>query len=238
MAEAAQSTIDELAQLVPLMKAMVAEQKKTNVRLAALTAIEEENGNFLATLGGRAVVGNQRLKNVVRVLSQIRLQAFPPGPIRVEITGEITRGNGMADLTTFDVALPALSDPHDVVKRHVKVSVDGTLISETVAAPGDEKVTGLSGPQGSTAVVTLQDEDDGGNLSEVTTATAVLTDVVAPAAPGELGIAITGEILDGADPAPEPEPEPTPEEPAPEPTPEEPAPEPAPEPTPEEPPIG
>jgi hypothetical protein len=237
MAAEAQAVIEAIS---ASLAAMVAEQKKTNVRLAAIIAEAEESGNLLAQLSGRGVVTNQRLRRVERLLSKICLMAFPPGPMQVVITGEEIRGDGMADLVTFEAVLPPLSEPHDVVKRHVKVHVDGVLISETIAAPGDEKVTGLSGDQGQTAVVTLQDEDDGGNLSEVTTATVVLADTVPPGAPGELGLVITGEVIDGGSTPPVEEPtEPT-EPPVEEPTPTEPpAEEPPAEPTPtEEPPIG
>jgi hypothetical protein len=92
------------------------------------------------------------------------------------------------NVITFDVALPALSTPHDVVRRELTVTVDGGTPDVRTANPEDASVTGFSVPQDASVSLSLVDIDDAGNPSAPSTLTYVAADTVPPAQPGELGI--------------------------------------------------
>lgn len=100
----------------------------------------------------------------------------------------------MADKILFQVVLPPKSAA-DVVRRELLVSfADGTEDLIELAASDTVSET-FKGDQDSEVTVSLVDIDDAGNRSEASVATFTLLDSVAPPAPGELGIQVTGEEL-------------------------------------------
>jgi len=101
----------------------------------------------------------------------------------------------MADTINFSVVLPELTDVGDVESGELTVTVgegDPQVVTTNV---DDTEVTGLSGAQGETVVLSFVYVDDAGNKSEVpSTLTAELLDTVPPQNPQSLGVRIEGEV--------------------------------------------
>lgn len=108
----------------------------------------------------------------------------------------------------YNVFLPANETP-DVVKRTLKVSVDG--VDKLVEVePSVSLVTLDPIKDNSSVVLTLQDTDDAGNVSEWSEPLSFTAlDTIVPSAPGKISVKLISEVADPA-PAPEPAPEPAP----------------------------
>lgn len=97
--------------------------------------------------------------------------------------------NGML---VFNLALPPVGAP-DVVTRKVVVTV-GSGDPQTFDLSASDLVTPeLSGSDNDPVVGTLVDTDDAGNASPAREFSFVLTDTIAPAQPGEVGINVLRE---------------------------------------------
>lgn len=116
----------------------------------------------------------------------------------------------------FDISLPPASAP-DVVRRELTVEINGVSVVHEL--PADTmSLAGLQGPQGALVHLSLVDIDDADLRSPESVLDATLLDTVPPPQPGQIGIAMTGELV-----LPDPvEPEPVPEVPPVEPPPVEP----------------
>lgn len=114
-----------------------------------------------------------------------------PLPFTVTITGEDL--STMPSRIKFNVQLPTLPAPHDVVKRELTVNVPDVAPDVHEAAPGDAFVNDLFVPQDADVVLSLVDIDDGGNRSEAREFSFKALDTVPPPQPGEFAVQITGE---------------------------------------------
>lgn len=126
---------------------------------------------------------------VLEVIAFVRdlLRDVPqPGELSVVVVSEV---DGMK----FEIRLPALSEGHDVVKRHLSVAIAGAEPATVVASPGDAAVGGFSGADNAEVALSLVDEDDAGNMSEPRLLTVTLVDTIAPPQPGEMAVVVTGE---------------------------------------------
>lgn len=126
------------------------------------------------------------LKEEVYSLTKV-LRLRQPGVVFLEVVFE--RVNGMLQ---FVLVLPPKSAV-DVVSREVQVQV-GSALGQTLTFPGDTLETGtLEGNDNEIVTGSLVDIDDAGNRSEPRTFEFTLTDTIAPAQPGEVGIRVTAE---------------------------------------------
>lgn len=96
------------------------------------------------------------------------------------------------EMLFFNLALPA-AGAADVVSRQVVVTI-GTGSPQTLSLAATDLVTPeLSGNDNDTVVGTLVDTDDAGNASPAREFSFVLTDTIAPAQPGEVGLNVLRE---------------------------------------------
>jgi hypothetical protein len=124
-------------------------------------------------------------KNVKKILKNLRLKK--PGTVLIGFKFE--GGNGMLN---FVLDLP-VAGAADVVSRELTVVVDGVSSVETLA--GDAAVSAdYSGIDNAVVTGSLVDVDDAGNRSEASEFSFVLTDTVAPPAPGAVGLRVTAEV--------------------------------------------
>lgn len=113
-----------------------------------------------------------------------------PGILSIRVTSE--RFTDMADKLKFVVEVPAAEG--DVVKRKVAVtSPDGTVVELELAGKDAAETSEFEVDQDATVKVSCVNVDDAGNESEAREQEFVVRDTIAPAAPGELGIRVTGE---------------------------------------------
>ncbi|REJ65588.1 MAG: hypothetical protein DWQ31_16750 [Planctomycetota bacterium] len=124
-----------------------------------------------------------------------------PGPLRISTFKE--RHEMSQDYILFDVTLPALSEPTDVVSRELKVFVDGDEADSRTAAAGDSVVTDLEAPQDAAVRLELRDTDDAGNQSAPSTIEFVAADTIPPTQPGEMSVTVVGERHDSETPTDE-----------------------------------
>ena len=96
---------------------------------------------------------------------------------------------------TFEILLPVLPIPHDVLTRRLSYSIAGGDVVTVDMATTDVLLPGLAGEDGDTLSVTLVDIDDAGNSSEAREQEFVLSDTIPPAQPGEIGVRVTGEEM-------------------------------------------
>jgi hypothetical protein len=96
---------------------------------------------------------------------------------------------------TFEIILPVLPTPHDVLTRRLSYSIGGADVVTVDMSPTDVLLPGLLGEDGDTLSVTLVDIDDAGNSSEPREQEFVLSDTIPPSQPGEIGVRVTGEEL-------------------------------------------
>ncbi len=136
------------------------------------------------------------LKDIREVLFLISLKTIPPGPLGYKIVGEIPKkGEEMADIIVYDVNLPALDVPNDVVSRELTVVTGGETTVHNVG-PADTVVAGLQAEQDATVDLTLVNIDDSGNRSGPSLFSFVAVDTIAPPVPGNLGVVIVDEVID------------------------------------------
>lgn len=123
---------------------------------------------------------NVKLDVTVRHIKPIRT----PGPITLKIEGE--------EMDNLRVEVDSTADP-DTETRVVTVDrKDGSPV-ETIGPYPIATPQSFLVPQNSTVTITVQDTDDSGNVSPVTSQDIMVTDTVAPAAPGQIGLAVKGE---------------------------------------------
>lgn len=159
---------------------LTGKQKPDRVRILQKIMLKHQLA-LARTLETRFNILNTRLCDLLLRLG--------PGPVGLTILGEDT----MADEILFRVTLPAISAP-DVVRREISLSINGVDSAPLfIDALGTTATDTLRGPQNATVVVSLIDVDDAGNRSQASSGTFVLLDVVAPPAPGSLGIEVLGE---------------------------------------------
>jgi hypothetical protein len=99
-----------------------------------------------------------------------------------------------------------IPEPHDVVRRSLKVEYDDpNTPNDTISIPLEvHTVEGMSAPQDTKVTLTLTHIDDGNNESEPTVFEFTAKDDVPPPAPGEFGVIVEGENI-GVTPGPPPE---------------------------------
>ena len=97
------------------------------------------------------------------------------------------------DVLKFKVVLPAEPANTDIVKGLLEVTVDGTALDPVETTKGQTEVTDLEGPQGANVTVSFSYMDEKDNKSPIKQQSFTLNDTVAPPAPGEVGIEVTGE---------------------------------------------
>lgn len=103
----------------------------------------------------------------------------------------------MASFFPFEVVLPPLATPHDVVSRELRVTVDGNDFFQSSVAFDEAKIVCPKVPQDAQVKLELTDVDDAGNRSVTPSVYAfVAIDTVPPATPGELGVNILGEVIE------------------------------------------
>lgn len=140
------------------------------------------------------------LSRITRVLEGIRKELeelnshWPPnrpGLLTLRMLAE--RMDGML---TFVVTVPAEpeSQAAEVVSREASVTVgDGLTQTSALEGSGDAEVGPFEGAQDTAVTVSVVNIDDAGNRSEPRTQSFVLVDTIPPAAPGEIGLRVTGE---------------------------------------------
>ena len=159
----------------------------------------------LKALNKADTLTHERLRTTNAKLDWLLMQHITPGPLTIEVTQ-------MADSILFKVALPLWPEtPADIVKGVLKISIDGAPATEQDVEKGATEVAGLSGPQDAEVSLVFVYVDDAGNESDPSTAIATLVDNVAPPAPGQLGIVVTGEESPAPTPDPDPNPDPNPD---------------------------
>lgn len=132
---------------------------------------------------------NGLLKELIRI-------SQPPPPNKLEITrsNELIGVGDMGDKIVYDVNLPSLSSPSDVVTREltIRTGQDVTVITVNKA---DTVIPGLEAPQDSHVVLELVDIDDAGNRSDAATYEFDAVDTFPPPKPGDFGVVIIGEDI-------------------------------------------
>ena len=111
---------------------------------------------------------------------------------RVTLTYELIEENRMGLI--YEIGL-ASSVSTDVVKRVLKVTVDGKE-SEVEVAAGTEKVLLDPVKDGADVTVALKDVDDAGNSSEWATVSFVAKDTLPPSTPGAPTVTLVQEVED------------------------------------------
>jgi hypothetical protein len=132
---------------------------------------------------------------LTELLGQVRKVNRKLGPRTPKPVSLFIQSEKEGNMLQYEIQLPALPAGHDVVSRKLTVATDGGAPVESVIAPDTSSVPG-EGAQGATLVVTLQDTDDAGNVSAESSATFTLVDTIPPAAPGAIGLVVTGETPD------------------------------------------
>lgn len=128
-------------------------------------------------------------------------QPPPVGSLTATPAGENHGAGQMGDRIIYDVNLPSLATPSDVVTRELTIIIgeDKTIVT---ADRNDTVVAGLEAPQDAHVRLELVDIDDSGNRSEASVYEFDALDTFAPPKPGEFGIVIVGEDIN---PSPCPE---------------------------------
>jgi len=136
----------------------------------------------------------KRLAIAVETLTAKMFRVPKPGLLSIIVTAErqLQLGASIVDFLKFKVLVPAADG--DVVSRKVSVTTsDGVPQVLTVSGKAAAETAEFEVEQGSEVTVEAVNIDDAGNVSEARVQTFVVNDTIAPAAPGELGIEVTGE---------------------------------------------
>ena len=124
-------------------------------------------------------------REVIRLRKVIGLRK--PGLVFVRLVRE-----GESGMSKFALVLPA-PGAADVVQRELVFAVaGGTPITQNVSGSATEGEE-FDGVEGDVVAGSLVDIDDAGNRSEPRTFELTLTDTIAPAQPGEVGVRMTAE---------------------------------------------
>lgn len=100
---------------------------------------------------------------------------------------------GSEDTLIFSALLAPLTEPHDVVTRHLNVMVDGNESVHLTTTAADNKFDDFAVPEGSNVELVFADEDDAGNLSEALRYSFVAVDQIPPGVPGGLSVVPVSE---------------------------------------------
>jgi hypothetical protein len=138
---------------------------------------------------------NSLLERIIALLEQnCQPSPEPPQAIAVRPTGEHIGDGTMSDKIIYDVNLPSLATPSDVVTRELTIIIgDGSDV--VVADKADTVISGLQAPQDASVHLELVDIDDSGNRSEPATFDFVANDDFAPPKPGDFGVVVVGEEI-------------------------------------------
>lgn len=119
----------------------------------------------------------------------------PPTPRRLQLV--VTGEGQMANILNFKINLPELPpEPNDIVSGELTLVIGEAAPQIIFTAKDQVEVLGFAGKQDDTVEAAYVFIDDAGNRSEQpSTLTVVLTDTIAPAVPGALGIVVTGETV-------------------------------------------
>lgn len=133
----------------------------------------------------------QSIDRLATAVERLTAKLFPPpGELSFRVTSE--RFTDMADKLKFVVAVPAAEG--DVVRRSLAVTLpDGSVQTSQLAGKDAAESAEFEVDQDSVVKVSCINVDDAGNESEAREQEFVVRDTIAPAAPGELGIRVTGE---------------------------------------------
>lgn len=180
-----------------------------------------------AAQADRDLETTQQLARIESRVRSLATRLICPLPISLSITGDVNA------MLKFQVHLPPTPPaPHDVVKGELSVSIAGQSLPPLDVELGATSVAhdAFVGNDNDPVELSLVYVDDAGNRSQASTLAAVLTDNIAPSAPGELALSVVEETFAAppSEPATEPAPEPEPvseavPEATPEPTSEQPA---------------
>lgn len=181
-------------------------QKQLDVALAELAAVKK----LVQSLSDESLA---RLRHLDRPKRVVLIKVYPVGE------------SVMNDLLSYEVLLPVLVPPHDVVRREVTVTVDGVQQGPEAQGPSEHTVEvdgvtydafeSFDVKQGASVTISAQDIDDAGNRSAPVVYEFKATDTIPPAAPGGLTVRATGEKFLDLTPVTPAEPAPAPEEPTP-----------------------
>jgi hypothetical protein len=134
-----------------------------------------------------------RLTRATNRLAKALESLKPPGMPGIPRLSTFLEENGMLK---FNVTVPAepASQSAEVVSRDVTIAVgDSPAATENFAGSGDLSLGPYSAEQNTLVIVDVVNIDDAGNRSEPRHAELTLVDNFPPAAPGEVGITVTGE---------------------------------------------
>lgn len=137
---------------------------------------------------------NNISEQILKVLLSMKFRICPPGRMSVRFVQELLEENTM-DTIVFDVSLPPVSVPSDVVSRELQVIVDGAQAEVKSVGKDDTVVSRISVPQDSAVRLELRNIDDSGNVSEPSVFEFTAVDTISPPAPGTLGVVIVDEIV-------------------------------------------
>lgn len=128
-------------------------------------------------------------KKLDEIIKIMRSSVRPPRPGVVNLI-VYSENNHMLN---FKLVLPPPAAA-DSVSRVVSVKVgDADAVEKTVDVAAVE-VDGYQGADNAAVAVSLYDVDDAGNKGAVRSQDFVLVDNIAPGAPGEVSLVVTGEV--------------------------------------------
>lgn len=161
----------------------------------------------LAVLAIVASIVGFLLHLILRLTAESRRISWPaqPKPFGIEEIGL------MNSVVIFNVPLPEIDEPHDVVTRELSIYHNGDPVDVKTVPFDAAKVTDLRVPQDTDVELELVDLDAAGNRSEAQWYNFTAKDTVPPKKPKEFSVEIVGEEI-VSDALEEPEPEPGPVE--------------------------
>jgi hypothetical protein len=115
---------------------------------------------------------------------QLRMRR--PGLVGLKVTQEVN------NMLRFVLVLPPIG-ASDVIDRELMVQISGQLPAVEHVPPSVVESGEYEGNDGDSISGHLVDIDDAGNRSEPSPFSFTLADTIAPPAPGEIGIRLTGE---------------------------------------------
>lgn len=142
----------------------------------------------------------ESINRLAAAIERLTRNVFPPpekpGQLSIRVTAERHTQKGEStvavDLLEFVVDVPAADG--DVVKRVGAITLPDESV-ETFELEGKDAAEAgpFEVPQDSEVKISVVNVDDSGNESDPRVQTFVIVDTIPPAAPGELGVRVTGE---------------------------------------------
>lgn len=129
---------------------------------------------------------------LLQTAAETRIRRSSPQEFRVTLL----RNETMANVMRYGVSVAAPTAA-DVVSRVLTVIVDGSVQSETVFPGSATDLGEVRVPQDANVELSLVDVDDSDNRSEPATLTFVAADTIPPGRPGDLGVTLLGEEVEG-----------------------------------------